>query len=57
MAGPIALATLLARQQTVIKCPHCGFQKLIVKKNAAAYRVCPKCKKQVADPLARARKK
>ena len=56
MAGPIALAAALARQQAVITCPHCGFEKVILKK-AAAFRVCPRCKKQFADPLTKPRKK
>jgi len=56
MANPFALAAALARQQAVITCPHCGFKKVIMKK-AAKHRVCPRCKKQFADPLTKARKK
>ena len=57
MANPFAIAAALARQQTVITCPRCGFKKQVLKK-PASHRVCPKCRKQFADPLSvKARKK
>lgn len=55
MANPIALAAALARQ-TTIKCPHCGHQKRVPRKQAA-FRTCPNCKRQFPDPLAPRRKK
>ena len=51
MAGPIALAVARARMVS-IKCPHCGHVKLVERK-PAEFRVCPKCRRQFADPLKR----
>jgi transposase-like protein len=55
MANPIALAVALARL-TKIKCPYCGHQKRVERKQAA-FRVCPNCKRKFPDPLTPRRKK
>ena len=56
MANPYVIAAALARQ-VEITCPHCGLRRLVERK-PAHHRVCPRCKKQFPDPLARkARKK
>ena len=55
MANPIAIAAALARAQILLTCPHCGFKKTVTRK-PAAFRVCPRCKKQFADPLTKKRK-
>jgi transposase-like protein len=54
MVGAIAMAAALARMVTVT-CPHCGHKKA-VDRAPKHHRVCPKCHKQFADPLARRRK-
>jgi DNA-directed RNA polymerase subunit RPC12/RpoP len=51
MGSPIAIASALA-QLVTIKCPWCGHKKLVSRK-AAAFRVCPRCKKHFPDPLAK----
>jgi ribosomal protein L37AE/L43A len=55
MANPIALAAALARQVT-ITCPHCG-QKKSVDRQPREFRVCPRCHKHFADPLARSKRR
>ncbi|MBA2540315.1 MAG: hypothetical protein H0V17_11810 [Deltaproteobacteria bacterium] len=55
MANPFALATAMARLAR-IKCPHCGFQKLVDRKSKA-FRVCARCHKRFPDPLAAKMKK
>jgi transcription elongation factor Elf1 len=53
MAGPIALASALARVRT-IKCPWCGHKKAVTTASKpVAFRVCPKCKRHFPDPLAK----
>ncbi len=49
MAGPLALGALLGRIVKVT-CPHCRQSKL-VKRDKVAFRVCPHCHKQFADPM------
>jgi transposase-like protein len=54
MANPIAMAAAFARTVT-IRCPHCGHKKLVDRK-PKHHRVCPKCRRQFTDPLARRKK-
>ena len=53
MSSPIAIASALARMAT-IKCPWCGYKKLVERK-PAAFRACPRCKRHFPDPLAKKR--
>ncbi|MBL0213933.1 MAG: hypothetical protein IPQ07_08620 [Myxococcales bacterium] len=56
MANPFALAAALARAQKVrLTCPYCKFEKTVARK-PAAFRVCPRCKKQFPDPLTKRRR-
>jgi ribosomal protein S27E len=50
MAGPIALAAALSRLVT-LTCPWCRHKKVVSRK-PVSHRVCPRCKKHFADPLA-----
>jgi len=54
MAGAIGVAAALAARYVEIKCPHCGHVKRVARA-PAAHRVCPKCRRQFADPLTRKR--
>lgn len=54
MANPFAIAAALARAKITLRCPHCSFQKTVPRK-PAAFRVCPRCKKQFPDPLTKRR--
>ena len=56
MANPFAIAAALSRAQIVLTCPHCGFKKTVPRK-PAAFRLCPRCKKQYPDPLTKPRRK
>jgi transposase-like protein len=51
MANPIVMAAALSRF-VKITCPHCGQHKLVDRK-PREYRVCPRCHRQFADPLAK----
>lgn len=51
MASPIAIAAALSRL-VKITCPHCGHVKAVARV-PRDHRVCPRCRKQFADPLAR----
>jgi hypothetical protein len=56
MANPIALAALLSRMHT-ITCPYCRYKKQVQRSaKPVAFRVCPNCKKQFPDPLAKRKK-
>jgi hypothetical protein len=55
VANPIALAAAFSRTVT-ITCPFCKYRKLVTRK-PAAFRICPKCKRQYPDPLAARRRK
>jgi len=46
-AGEVAAVALVQ-----ITCPHCGHMKQ-VEARPAARRVCPRCRRQYADPLPR----
>jgi transposase-like protein len=50
MAGAIGIAAALMARTVDITCPHCGHRKRVERKPAAC-RVCPKCRRQFADPL------
>ncbi len=50
MAGPIALASAMSRL-VKITCPWCRRPKLVTRA-PVSHRVCPRCKKHFADPLA-----
>jgi len=52
MANPIAIAAALSRT-VAIKCPHCGFKKLVDRK-PKHHRVCTRCHKQFPDPVPQA---
>ncbi len=56
MANPFAVGAALGRAQVTLTCPHCGFKKSVPRK-PAAFRVCPRCKKQFPDPLTKPRRK
>lgn len=49
MSGAIDVAAALARF-VEITCPHCGHAKRVERKPATC-RVCPRCRRQFADPL------
>ncbi|MBA3465321.1 MAG: hypothetical protein H0T46_35645 [Deltaproteobacteria bacterium] len=55
MANPFAVAAMLARMQVTLTCPHCD-QKKVVRRQPAAFRTCPRCKKQFPDPLTKKKK-
>jgi len=55
VANPFAIAAALARSTMTRTCPHCGQRKTVPRK-PAAFRVCPRCKKQFPDPLTKRRK-
>lgn len=55
MASPIAIAAALSRIVT-ITCPHCG-QKKSVDRQPREFRVCPRCHKHFADPLAKTKRR
>jgi ribosomal protein L37AE/L43A len=54
MAGAIGVAAILTARYLRITCPHCGHVKRAERK-LVAYRVCPKCRRQFADPTQRKR--
>ncbi len=56
MANPIAIAAALSSRLVPITCPHCGHKKLVVAK-PAAHRVCPRCRRQFADPLTKPKRR
>jgi ribosomal protein S27E len=52
VAGAIGIAAVLAARFIEITCPHCGHVKRVERKPAAR-RVCPRCRRQFADPVPR----
>jgi transposase-like protein len=50
VAGAIGVAAVLAARFVEITCPHCGHTKR-VERRPARCRVCPRCRRQFADPL------
>jgi len=55
MAGAIGIAAALRARWVKITCPHCGHVKQVERK-PVAHRVCPRCKRQFADPIAARRR-
>jgi DNA-directed RNA polymerase subunit RPC12/RpoP len=55
VANPFMMAAALSRM-TSIQCPHCGFKKAVARV-PKHHRVCPRCKKQFPDPLAKSKRR
>jgi ribosomal protein S27E len=55
VAGAIGIAAALRARLVTITCPHCGHVKQ-VERTPVAHRVCPRCKRQLADPIAARRR-